>query len=801
MTHTLPSRSGLSTASRLLYLGVAAFVALAFFTARAVWRAFDERAGQARAAAVFDLVATRTAPRPTDAPGAMAWLRRSVGGGRRASAESALADPADAVPPVLAPLAAALYVEGESMRLPQIVYRDAESDPASVRLQRFVHVEARTLVLTRRRLLEAAQNDADPAAFVPVAAHLIMSADRRLRDHLSRQRMPAALDDRPARIVRTYAVHEDGSLLSLPWVDEVRSDASNRAADTERSLLAARPTLPAFAPDDFFFRSTTDAYSGFYLDLGGRGLVSTITAPFTSADAGRAVMALDLAFDVDWTAMAASLDPPIAGAAIALPAGAPASWTAFADALPAAAPEALRQALRDAASRTGMSEVTAPSAPLRHAVGDAGAVAAFQVSDLTWLLAWFPQTTASFPFAAVALLTVMLGLLLTGFEVNRRRAHSQRRTAEQALQEKQNLLNTMQVPLVVVDPNTDAIVSANRAAEAIGLNPGRRFADLVWPEPRSREHYERMQVASSEPRRAYGVPVAVPEPDGTLVRRYAVVRSVAVTAPIEALNADERHRLGVVIVLDQAPDLSLLIDEIESAAHRDERRRLAGLLSHGVDSLARVLEYSLARRHDAALAAWLAEYLERRVSVTAWLLDHWDASPPLPADSVIDGALARATIDRFVAVLAVVAAERELRQRLHWDNGTLSAPATPLLSVAIDWPDDVVITCPVQGGFGLFLHELVANAVRHGAPGTTPAFSITCDRTRGELRAELANRPRAEDADPSREEAYGGLSILKAMTRLFEWPLAFDRPIRDGDRWFVASWVMPFSTRRRTEAD
>src|SRR5678815_2988567 len=149
----------------------------------------------------------------------------------------------------------------------------------------------------------------------------------------------------------------------------------------------------------------------------------------------------------------------------------------------------------------------------------------------------FPKTSPAFPLAPVALLAGVLALLFTGFELNRRRADAERRTAERAFAEKQNLLDTMQVPLVVVDPNTDAIVSSNRAAGAIGGRAGSRFADLVSSDPRARAHYERMQIATAEPRRAYGVPVAIRD-DGKIVERYAVVRSVAVTAPIEALAAD-----------------------------------------------------------------------------------------------------------------------------------------------------------------------------------------------------------------------------------------------------------------------
>src|SRR5262249_30239593 len=150
-------------------------------------------------------------------------------------------------------------------------------------------------------------------------------------------------------------------------------------------------------------------------------------------------------------------------------------------------------------------------------------------------------------------------------------------------------------------------VSSNRAAETIGIRAGSRFADLVWPDRRSREHYQRMQVASPEPRRAYGMPVAVKDEHGRTVQRYAVVRSVAVTAPIAALSADQRHRLGILFVLDE-DDLSLFASDIDAHAHRDERQRLAGLLSHGIDTLARVLEHRLAsgqRDREHEFVSWL----------------------------------------------------------------------------------------------------------------------------------------------------------------------------------------------------
>ncbi|HEY0476169.1 MAG TPA: ATP-binding protein, partial [Kofleriaceae bacterium] len=548
------------------------------------------------------------------------------------------------------------------------------------------------------------------------------------------------------------------------------------------------------------------AYSGFYLDVGGRGLVSTLLVPFATPDGRHGVLALDLAFEIDWRALARGVARPVIGAALEVGAGGAASWTALAAALPPDAPAALRGAVAALASRPAPAGDDA--SPLRHGiVASAGTVAAFQVSDRTWLLMLFPRTSPAFPVAAVAALAGLLALLFAGFERNRRRADAERGKAERAFAEKQNLLDTMQVPLVVVDPNTDVIVSSNRAAEAIGVRAGSRFAELVSPDPRARAHYQRMQAATSEPRRAYGVPVSIRDEDGRTVERYAVVRSVAVTAQIEALAADERHRLGVLFVLDRDADLGILTDDLTAEAHREERRRLAGLLSHGVDALARVLEHLLRapdRGDDArGFAAWLSEYLERRLTVTAWLLDHWDATPPLPRASAIDGDNARATLARLSSVLAAARRDRALRTRLHWDNGTLAGPADRddggVLDVAIDWPADYVVTCPVRGGFGLFLGELVTNAVRHGRPGTRPQVEIRCDRVRKELTLVVDNAIEPSAAAPGTGDAYGGLSIVRAMARLFEWSEVACGPA--GER-FVAAWSMPASeTGERGDAD
>ena len=783
MRTTLPP--GRSRRARLLYAGVIVFALLSAMTARSAWRAWHDRAGQARASAVFNLVEQRTPARPTEAPGATAWLREQLVSYGRALPEAAAADFArlsdeSVTPPaglqraaaVMRGVAAAQAASGDP-----ITFRAVEDNAASRRAQSIVTTAGDTLVVTRRRTLET---DAASQAFILRLAGPMARA---------RLRVEEAFDGSAAggaRPVRLYAIFEDGTLLSLPWP----ARGGNEAAQ-----LAARRSLPSFAPEEFFFTFAPDErdalrYSGFYLDLGGRGLVSTLTMPLAGDVAGgTGVLALDLAHAIDWAGFASSIAPPLAARVATTPSGTAADWEKLRAGLTGSPDAGLVDAV-DALMRGG-----APfdaTAPMTHAVVTGlGAVAAFHVTEGEWLLAFFPSRAPSFPWAAIALLGVMLVVLLMGFEVNRRRAEREGDNAARALIEKQNLLNTMQVPLMVVDPNTDEIVSSNRAASALGIRPGARFADRVSADPRARAHYARTQLATSEPRRAYGVPIRVEDESGVERDEFALVRSVAVTAPIEALDADERHRLGILFLIDRESDLGLILEDVEDGAHRDERKRLTGLLSHGLDALVSVLQHSLSSSSPAPLSAWLAEYLERRLHVTAWLLDHWDAEPPVH-DAVVDEAQAAETLASLDRMLTAVRQNAGLRSRLGWDNGPLAGPSDgPAFSTNVDWPAEFELTLPIRGGLGFFLTEALSNAMRHGAPGTRPSIALRCDRTRRELVCEIANE-RRRGARVAEGRAYGGLSILTGMARLFGWR-DFAAVARD-DR-FVVAWRAPLTRR------
>jgi PAS domain-containing protein len=787
------------------------FLTLTLFTARAVWLAWQDRSGQARADAIFALVDERTPLRPTDTPGAIAWLQleldrygRQMTAADRAARFREFATSGDSVPDDLTGVLDAIRhgLANASPSEPIETLKVSDGQIPSLRREALITARGHRLVHTRRR-----DAIAEDFVFNRSVVSALAHGRERVAESLRTRPLPATPDERSPHPVRLYAVLDDGTLISAPWATADNADMSER----ELALLGGRPHLPAFAPQEFFFRFPPQPspnaawYSGFYLDLGGRGLVSTVMIPMEArgplvqpnGPPRRGTLALDLAFDIDWSAFARSVEGPVAGAAIAGVSAESASWPRFNSALGNDAPASLRAAI-EALAQADRS-TTEPATPVRQGVAaDVGAVVAFQVADATWLLMLFPLAAPAFPVVPLVLMGGLLALLLSGFEINRRRAETERRNAERAFTEKQNLLDTMQVPLVVVDPNTDAIVSSNKAAEAIGLRSGSRFADFVSADPRARAHYEKMQVATPEPRRAYGVPVRVPNGEGDQVLRHAVMRSVAVTAPIAALAADERHRLGVVFVLEQDADLPILSEDLASFAHREERQRLAGLLSHGVDTLARVLEHHLKQADDSpesrAFAVWLSEYLERRLTVTGWLLDHWDFPAPEPAEVVIDASQARATVDRLAEVFALARADRDLRARLHWSNGVLSAapasPAQPVLSVRIDWPSSVVIGCPVRGGFGVFIGELLTNAIRHGASGSTPELVVSFDRVRRDVQFILTNAAEPGEGVPG-GEAYGGLEIVRVMARLFGWPLLLERTT---DR-FIVSWSSPASDR------
>ena len=850
----------------LLYLGVLLAAVLAVVTLLSVREEWQRRVGESRGRTIYELVQDTVPSRPTETPGVSAWLhlelkqyRRHIADPIKARLYGELADWHDdsSLPPSLAELRAALTAPPPRPALdraaaPRPLPAEELGGPGSGaggggggggagsagnaelpmqwRVQRYVELGGRWFAVTRRRAADPPDlgDLAAPAnRFLFYATHHLLAAAGALRAGLARQPLPPVPGDRPPRVVRLYAVAEDGTLVSAPLAASPESVESRReAALGEGREFRKLPELPNFVPNEFVFRFDFTApqprayYSGLYLDLGGQGVVATLLAPVRDPATGyQAVVCADLAFAVDWQDFAAHIEPPMVAEVVELGGPAREPWRPWAAMAAHGRPGGSKElraavaALAGAEARSGRA--TSPFYLYHGTVEGRGAVAALQVAATTWLVTLFPAARSSLALLPAVPLALLVALLLAGFEASRRRTERAQWKAERELQEKQNLLNTMQVPLMVVDPNTDEVVYGNQAAASLGIVAGARARDLVADDPRAQEHYARMQVADQGTRRAYGVPLRLRGEAGEPETRYAIVRSVAVTAPIEALHADQRHRLGVLFLLEPEADLALWRADLLAGAQTDERRKLAGLLAHGVDSLARVLAHCLEETGgvdaavkgaaDAAVpdttsgfARWLSAYLERRVLATAWLLEHWDAEPPLPPDCAIEAAQARATVESFRSIFERVRADARLRSRLHWDNGVLAArppDGSEALRARIDWPDDYWFAAPLRGGFGFFLGEVLINAVRHGRPGSVPAIAITLDPVRRELLFEVVNDlPRGEPSPAAGREAesYGGRRILERLAHLCDWrDLRFDR----GAAAFKVSWRVPVSER------
>ncbi len=400
--------------SRLLYLGVfllAVLVALAVLSVRREWR---QRIGQGRADAIFQLVQGRTPARPTETPGATAWLnlellryRERIADPEKARLYGEVAEWQDtrSVPPFFAPvreLLASPAQHPEIQAVPRLLPSETTgtgAPPFSMRSQRYIEIDRRWLAMTRRKALDSPDlsdlSNASNRFLAFVTPHLLaLSAD--LPKVLARQPLPALPGSRPPRVVRLYALSEDGTLVSMP-LSGVRSpfdpEASRRAATEEGRELRGSPERPTFVSNEFYFRFNYERpedqtfYSGLYLDLGGQGLVSTITVPLRDAGlATRGIVGADLTFDIDWEAFARQIDPPMIAGVVHLRDAPPQNrpWGEIEAALPESGPAALRKAVAALAQRPGTGGAAESVPNVLHGVVEGqGAVAAFQVAAAT----------------------------------------------------------------------------------------------------------------------------------------------------------------------------------------------------------------------------------------------------------------------------------------------------------------------------------------------------------------------------------------------------------------------------------
>ncbi len=133
----------------------------------------------------------------------------------------------------------------------------AES-PLQFRVQRYLELHGQWFAMTRRRaadVADLADLSVPSNRFLLQASHRLLAAGEALRSALARRPLPAVPGERPPRVVRLYAVAEDGTLVSAPVAADPASVESRRAAALgEGREFRKLPDLPNFVPNEFFFR-------------------------------------------------------------------------------------------------------------------------------------------------------------------------------------------------------------------------------------------------------------------------------------------------------------------------------------------------------------------------------------------------------------------------------------------------------------------------------------------------------------------------------------------------------------------
>lgn len=768
--------------------------------------------------ALYEMVQNVMPNRPTDTPGVTAWLhlelQQYLSGKRHFSQidDGFFADRQAALmmPAAIEPLSKLLtYSPIDAIeKLPDLAIHDlpmaeGEMENPYFRKQYFLtYGEAMFVNTTRSGTVTTDVQDLQNPShrFLHATLPILIAIKQRLKE--DPQWKLASDRFRP---VRLYALCENNMLTTLPLsMGDSNAEEEPDIFLHEGRELSKSPKLPNFVSNEFFFifdfndtEASQPFFSGLYLDVGGQGLVATLTAPLHTPEGElKGVLGLDLRFDLDWHDFAQNLRPPLKAELVPMLTAASQigshPWQALLESGPHKNSSVQAALTHLARSEKKERRFHNPS-PIYHShVPDLGAAVAFQANPDHWLVVIFPQFQSQFPTLSIVFLSILFLVLLAGFEWNRRLAQREGRKAVREFEEKQNLLDTMRVPLMVVDPNTEEIVYGNRASKQLGIQPGKSFKSLLERNPAAKAHYERMQTVVEKDYRAYGLPICV---QGKT--EYAIIRSVAVRAPIGMIRANERHRLGILFLIDPDADLTLFTKALSDRTRSEERTKLASLLEHGVNTLARVHAHCQAKGSDTQFLIWLSDYIHRRIRLTSWVLNHWDTDPPLPQDCLISASHGRSTVARLTYIFGIVARDADLRLQLHWHNGALAGLLEAdngdedyqTIETHIQWPENVCVTCPVAGGFGFFLSEIMVNAIRHGKPGQRPKLEIKYNLRRKELVFHMSNGIQ-QDSTGYQAKAYGGLAILNRLVKLFGWhPL----DLKETEATFTTTWRVPAS--------
>ncbi|MEM7456665.1 MAG: hypothetical protein AAF456_20135 [Planctomycetota bacterium] len=791
---------------------VVAAIMLMTATIYFVYSAWRTGTAQSRTETATRLMAVRTSPRSTETPGINAWISWVLlhGGG---SGNSTSEEFIDLVGPAEGRQFPAEFLElldvlrtSAPISVEQVEIRPDGRDESGLEFRKVEIVESsdNRFVLTSRDNLEIKQRTGEFAA--TATAHLSAVEDRWSHSP-TLPVFEGPFRVKSARVSRFYVLNEDESLISLP-VGDPQAD-EDQLLQSETDEFHKNPLSPSFVSNTFFFNFRFDDslaaqafYSGMYLDLGGLGLVASVTRPVVY-EGQRCVIGADIAFEMDWEQFASTLAPDLASEVVHVDNSSSGAWNPWRE---------FRDGYRGESTRFDAEldelaelESLAATSPERKSIYLANTrsgsnVTAIQVDRSTWLLLMSPGSEVRLPWVTMLLTGLVLAGLFLRIEQGRRRAITARQNAKDELQEKENLLNTMQVPLMVVDPNTDEIVYCNNAAGDIGMKRGQKFGrDVVADTSVAQDQYRLTHDPVGGHRRAYGVPIRVRNGSAKESSRHAIVRSVAVTAPIDTLQADERHRLGILFVVDEEIDLPVLLNEKITLTRHDEMRRLSGLMNHGIGSISRVLSRrtsALAEKcsHEstgsaADLSNWLATYLSNRIQLIAWTLEHWGRSASADQQRLISQANVERTVERLAQIFELAASDRELREQLHWNNGCVSgSEGREIVEAHFDWSEGSCFSVPSEGVFGFFLSEAFINAVRHGRPGGIIEFKSEENRARNEFLFTVRNSCRDGFKPVVEEKPYGGQAIMRELARLSGWsePL---RVVENGE--YTISWTVP----------
>lgn len=811
------------------FLVVAAIILLAI-SIYSVYSAWRVGLAQSRAETASRLMAVRTSPRSTETPGVNAWVSWSLLNSNLGGTGEAIHRLRQLVIPrsdeqfpeefqtLLIVLSLPVVEEPNPVQI--LTDENIGGQVSTVKLQfrnvNYVRNGEQLFVLTARSN-ERVQSEVKEFASQS-SSHLI-DIHGRWRTHGNFDEIGDLSRLRSARVARFYVLSEDETLISLPVAADGAEEAGNALYLSEGEEFRKNPRSPTFVSNNFFFNFDFDkpldsqaVYTGMYLDLGGLGLVASVIRPVIY-DGKRCALGADVAFDMNWEEFASDLSPNLASHVVHINPSESSSWNPwneFHQNLPSSA-DRLKSAMRELGDRAELeSEPLARKSIYLALTGEGEDVVAIQVDRTTWLLLLVAGTEIALPWTTILLTSLVFFALLFRIEQSRRKAVQAQRSATSQLQEKQNLLDTMQVPLMVVDPNTDQVIYCNRAASSIGMQQGSYFGDeVVSPDPDAQEQYRRTQTLGEEHRRAYGVPIRIrAEGESESRIQHAVVRSVAVTAPIAAIKANERHRLGILFLIDEQVDLGLLMEQRLFESRQDEKRRLSGLLNHGADLLARVLYQQVSSLDGSQLdqrrvefASWASDYLSERIQLISWILENWSGQPVLTDQRIIERETVKQTLEKYEQIFQIAAADRSLRERLHWNNGpAVDSNRNSIIQFELDWDDESCFAVPRDGVFGFFLGETLTNAMRHGKANSEIQIKATEQRTRNEILFEVINQiDRVPASNRAVAKPLGGLEILDELARLCGW----SPPMRtESEGNFIVSWTIPAIRRKkRGQAD